>query len=42
VLAQDPEPGSRVEKGATVTIRVAEFGPAPETVTVTETNSDGG
>jgi beta-lactam-binding protein with PASTA domain len=35
VVAQDPEPGSRVETGSTVTIRVAE--PGPETVTVTET-----
>jgi beta-lactam-binding protein with PASTA domain len=37
VVEQDPEPASRVEPGATVTIRVAESRPAPETVTVTET-----
>ena len=37
VFEQDPAPDSRVEPGATVTIRVAEPQPAPETVTVTET-----
>lgn len=37
VRSQDPEAGSRVEKGSTVTIRVLEAGPVLETVTVTET-----